>query len=257
MLLLFKIFLVPVMVALVTLAARTWGPTVGGLLAGLPIIVGPILVFLAIDQGADFAAASAHAALAGVISIGAFCFAYSVFSLKNGVALSLSSGLLAFAVATSLLTMLNIPPVWTLAIVVATLAVYLWRLPSGEAQGERIYTSSVEILFRMLAAAGLVLVITLFSATLGPKLSGLLAPFPIAGTIFSGFTHHFAGPTAVRGLLRGFIKGLFGMAAFTFVFCVALPHMSLASTVGIALVITIDNCDATNLEVHRSPYGQT
>ena len=54
MLLLLKIAVSPILVAVVSLAARWWGPTVGALLMGLPWLTGPVLYFLAVDKGTDF-----------------------------------------------------------------------------------------------------------------------------------------------------------------------------------------------------------
>jgi len=70
--LLLKLLLVPGLVAAVTLAVRRWGPAVGGWLAGLPVVAGPVLVFYAIEQGDAFAAQAAHATLAGLIATSAF-----------------------------------------------------------------------------------------------------------------------------------------------------------------------------------------
>src|SRR5688572_1778556 len=50
-LLILKLVLVPALVAGLTLAARRWGPFVGGLLLGLPVVAGPTLYFYAVEQG--------------------------------------------------------------------------------------------------------------------------------------------------------------------------------------------------------------
>ncbi len=43
MLILLKLTVTPILVALVSIAARRWGPTIGGLIMGLPWMTGPIL----------------------------------------------------------------------------------------------------------------------------------------------------------------------------------------------------------------------
>ena len=58
MLFLLKIAVPPILVALMSLAARRWGPTVGGLLMGLPWMTGPVLFFLGLDKGGEFAVAA-------------------------------------------------------------------------------------------------------------------------------------------------------------------------------------------------------
>src|SRR5260221_10047723 len=56
MLLILKLTLVPSLVLGATLAVRRWGPRIGGLLTGLPIVSGPALFFFAVEQGNAFAA---------------------------------------------------------------------------------------------------------------------------------------------------------------------------------------------------------
>src|SRR5712692_1697596 len=52
-----KLVVTPVLIAAATLVARRWGPGVGGWLAGFPLTSAPVSVFLALEQGPDFAAA--------------------------------------------------------------------------------------------------------------------------------------------------------------------------------------------------------
>jgi hypothetical protein len=52
-----KLTLVPLLIYLVTLAGRRWGPAVAGWLSAFPIVAGPILFALTLEQGAAFALA--------------------------------------------------------------------------------------------------------------------------------------------------------------------------------------------------------
>ncbi|RON08058.1 hypothetical protein BK659_17630 [Pseudomonas brassicacearum] len=49
--LLLKLSLIPGFLLLISLAGKRWGPSVAGWLSGLPVVVGPILFFLAVEQG--------------------------------------------------------------------------------------------------------------------------------------------------------------------------------------------------------------
>ena len=56
-------------IGVVTLASHRYGPAVGGILGAVPAKGGPILIFLALDQGTSFAATAAAAPLAGTIDL--------------------------------------------------------------------------------------------------------------------------------------------------------------------------------------------
>ena len=99
MLLLLKLLLVPGLVGAVTLAVRRWGPTVGGWLASLPVVAGPVLVFYAIEQGDAFAAEAAHSTLTGLIATAAFAVAYARCSTRLPWYVSVVIGWTAFVAA--------------------------------------------------------------------------------------------------------------------------------------------------------------
>lgn len=72
-----KLLLVPTFLLLVSLASQRWGPKVAGWLAGLPVVAGPILGFIALEQGPAFAAAAAATAAAGLLASVSFSIAYA------------------------------------------------------------------------------------------------------------------------------------------------------------------------------------
>src|SRR5437660_12361221 len=72
-----KLILTPVLIVTISIVARRWGPKTGGLLAGLPLTSAPISVFLAVEQGRDFAARAAAGTLSGVAAVAVFCLAYA------------------------------------------------------------------------------------------------------------------------------------------------------------------------------------
>jgi hypothetical protein len=74
-----KLTLTPAVIAGATLAARRFGPSVGGWLIGLPMTAGPVLLFLAPEHGARFADHVAVGLVAGVAT---------TFALQLGAGLS-------------------------------------------------------------------------------------------------------------------------------------------------------------------------
>ena len=91
----------------------------------------------------------------------------------------------------------------------------------------------------MIAAATLVFVLTSMAARLGPALSGLLTPFPVATAIIAGFMHAQEGSGAVLRFLRGYMPGLCSFAVFCFVFALTLPANSLAVAVTASLAVQL------------------
>src|SRR5262249_1129973 len=71
-----KLVLTPLLISAVTLAGRRWGPGVSGWLAGLPLTSGPVSVFLAVEQGPQFAMRAALGTLAGLAAVAAFALSY-------------------------------------------------------------------------------------------------------------------------------------------------------------------------------------
>ena len=97
------------------------------------------------------------------------------------------------------------------------------------------------------------LVLTAVSGALGPHLSGLLAPFPIITSVLAVFTHAHGGAAQVDILLRNFLVGFFGFAAFCFVLAVALPGLATAAAFGLATAAAL-TVQAAIFFLRRSSY---
>src|SRR5205814_1542697 len=99
------------------------------------------------------------------------------------------------------------------------------------------------------------LALTGLAGALGPRLSGLLASFPVLATVLAAFTHAQEGPAAAAQLLRGFATGLVAFAAFCFAVAELLPRSSVAvaflASAGIALV-----AHALSFAVQRAIAGR-
>lgn len=71
-----RLLLAPCFVVLVSLVARRFGVRVGGIVAGLPVIAGPVLLVLALQHGSSFAGRAAVGVLLGMVGLAAFVLAY-------------------------------------------------------------------------------------------------------------------------------------------------------------------------------------
>jgi hypothetical protein len=235
MLLLLKAIVVPGLVAGVTLAGRRWGPRIGGLLTALPVVAGPTLLFYAIEQGRQFAAKAAQGTLLGLVAVTVFVFVYAWSCMRTKWSLSLLLAWTAFAGATTVLYHVSIGLVLSLTLVgVASLSAY-HLLPRTQLAPKTTATPTWDLPFRMLAAAILVLALISLAEQLGPALSGLLAPFPVATAIIAAFTHQENGPAAVIEFFRGFLLAENSFALFCTVLATTLSSLSLSAALGVAL----------------------
>jgi hypothetical protein len=209
-----KLLLTPVLIGMVSLAGRRWGPAISGWFVGLPLTSGPVMLFLALDQGTTFTARAAEGTLLGLISVASFCLVYSWLSLRVGWLGSLLVSWCVFFASTFVLEHLFIPLGIAFAGVIVFLVIVLKLFPNN--RGTSVVTSPPqwEVPLRMVTATAFVLALTGISGVLGPQLSGLLTTFPIYATILGTFTHHFSGATAAGRLLRGVVFGTFTFAVF-------------------------------------------
>ena len=237
--LILKLVLVPVLIGVVSLAGRRWGPAVGGWLAGLPWTSGPVALFLAFEQGNAFAAQAAQGTLLGLVSVFAFCVVYTRIARSQGWAVSVLSGWGAFFAATLALNRVAISLIFAFAGVLVAMVATLRFLRAAGPSGTTPVPSVWEIPLRMLAATAMVLMITTAAASLGPQLSGLLTPFPVYATVLAIFTHHFEGAFAASRLLRGVVIGSLAFAVFFFVLAGTLSAWGLLNAFGLALAAAL------------------
>jgi len=232
-----KLSLVPLLIYLVTLAGRRWGPGVAGWLSAFPIVAGPILFALTLEQGAGFAARAAEGTLLAVVAILVFSLAYAWASGRFGVAGAMALSLLAWAGSVALLQATHLP--LGLAFVLVWCALLLtWRLfpaaTPATAGGRRN-----DLPWRMLAGALLVLAVTAGAAHLGARLSGFFAMFPVMSTVLVGFAHAGSGRGSAVALLRGMVVGYFGFAVFCVTLAMQLREGAVESAFALALACAL------------------
>jgi hypothetical protein len=219
-----KVVLAPVLVIGATVAGRRWGAIVGGVVTAVPIVAGPILAILTIDHGRAFGAGAARGALLGVVALSAFCavFAWSAAGGRTWPR-ALALGWLAYAVVGAVVSRFDVQPGWGLLVGLAALGVgYRLIGEPGQVLAPDRPPPTWDLPARAGLTAVLVLALTAAAGALGPAVSGVLTPFPVATTVLAAFTLQQDGPVAARALLRGFVRALPGFALCFFVVAVAL-----------------------------------
>ncbi len=218
-----KLTLVPAVLLAVSLAGKRWGPSIAGWLSALPVVAGPILYLLTLEQGPHFGSIAATLSMSAIAGSEAFNFAYGWTCRFHGWVVSVTVALIVWCFVALGLSMLPVStPIALLCGLGATLFSQMF-LPRSRfaAIGKALRRS--DIATRMLAGAILTLAVTSLASVAGPRWSGLLAVFPLLGIVLSASSHRASGPEFVISMLRGMVLGRFAFAAFCLVLAVWLP----------------------------------
>jgi hypothetical protein len=222
--LLLKIILAPVLIALVSLAGRRWGPGVAGWLLGLPLNSGPILFFLLLEQGPRFAAEATRGSLLGILAWASFCVAYAFCCLRMSWWWSTLLGWLAYFVVAFALLWTNLSVIWAFVLVTAALFFMLLIFPKALRPDSPSREPRQDLWLRMTTASVMVVTLTGVASLLGPTRSGILTAFPAYTTILAVFTHRHGAASAVRAL-KGVTAGLYTAATFFLVLWLCLMRL--------------------------------
>jgi hypothetical protein len=217
-LLLLKLTLAPALVAAASVVERRFGHRIAGWTAGFPIVAGPVLFFLAHEQGFAFTSVAAKQTLLGLVSLSFYCVAYGWLSRRAAPTPTLIGSYVAFAGATLLMSKVSLSLLPALGVAAASLTAGRLLLPRPAT--EAAATPRPSLWLRMIATATIVITVTGLAHVLGPRWSGLLVPFPIASTVLVVAAHSAAGSDGALRVLRGLLPGLYGFALF----CAAVSH---------------------------------
>jgi hypothetical protein len=236
--LIFKLALVAASILGATLAAKRWGHAASGLLAGMPMIIGPITAILLVDQSAervrDILLATLQSQPAMLLHVLAFAWAarrwrwLPCLLVANGVYLGLAL----------LLTRIDLPPAAAIALVALTWWAALRAMPRHDASvgAGRVQVPRSELWWRLAAALGVAGGVIQGAATMPAAWGGVLLAAPITGNVLPAFTLPRHGAAATVQLLRGFVHGQLGFAAFVTAMVLLLPLLHPAAAWTLAVV---------------------
>ncbi len=235
MVLALKLVLTPAVVLLATLAGRRFGRIASGWLIGLPLTSGPITAFFAVEHGRRFAARAAVGSLGGAIAEVAFCVGYAA-AARRGLAFAVAAGSAAFAGAAVVLEAL--PLGFRAGIVLPLAAAAAAALGAGLALVPHVpvdleaaarLPSRWDLPGRAVVATAFLLLLTGLATTLGARLAGLLAVYPLYTVVLAAFAHRHAGEGGAVQVLRGLLVGLFSFVCFYCVLALSLTHLTTAA----------------------------
>ncbi len=238
--LLFKLIVTPALIGGATLAARRWGPGIGGWLVGLPLTSGPVAFFLALDHGTSFAVAAAIGSIGGAAAEAGFCLAYAAVGRHVRWPLAIAAGSLGYVLASvAIQPALLLPLGGEVAVVVAILALSFLAVPPSGVRVTGTEPPAWDLPARMVVGTAIVVLLTAVAPALGPHLTGLLAAFPIYAAVLAGFTHHLEGGAQAMDVLRGLLVGLFAFTGFFAVINLSLGSLGIALSFAAAVATAL------------------
>jgi len=234
-----KLVVTPLLIAAATLVARRWGPGVGGWLAGFPLTSAPVSVFLALEQGPDFAAGAAVGTLLGLTALAVFCLVYGRAARRVGWVGSAAAGLSAFGACLAVLSAAPASLPAAFALVCVTLAMVAALLPVTTTGRSNVKPPAWDLPLRMAIATAVVLLLTAAARHLGPTISGLLSPVPVFLLVLAVFAQRSEGPAASVRVLRGGVMGSFAFAVFFLAVGALLGRLGIGATYVLASLATL------------------
>jgi hypothetical protein len=211
------------------------GPVIGALIATLPISAGPSYVFLALDHDAAFIAEGALASLpinAATITLG---LAYAVLAQRFGVWLSAGVAIAVWLVLATIIRQFQ----WTLLAglivnaITFAICVPLLRPYAHVKKMPLIARRWYDIPLRAALVATLVATVVSTSSWVGPRISGIIALFPIVFTSLMLILHPRIGGKPTAAVIANSAWGLMG-----FGLAIAVMHaavLQFGSAIGLSL----------------------
>ncbi|CAB4710924.1 MAG: hypothetical protein F2663_09860 [Actinobacteria bacterium] len=244
--LLLKLTVTPIVIAIATLAARRYGPVVGGWLIGLPVTAGPVTVFLNASHGPAFASRTAAGVVGGVTAQGLFVLGFAAaMRTGRGWRFGIAVASVVFLASAFAMRALGLDTLAFAVLAVVTLLVGI-KLVRADGAGVRVAPPKWDLPLRMALATALVVTVTAAASSLGPVLSGVLTTYPILSTLLAVFAFRNGGLAPALSVYRGLLLGLFALESFALTASLLLGHVSSAVTFAAAFGAAF-GCQAVTL----------
>ena len=210
------------------------GPVIGALIATLPVSAGPSYVFLALDHDAAFIAQGALSSLPVNAATIFMCLTYVVLAQRHSVLVSCGSAFAVWIVLASIIKQFD----WSLtAGLAANLIAFGICIPllAGyrHVKMPLVTRRWYDVPMRAALVATLVAIVVSTSGWVGPRISGIIALYPVVFSSMMMILHPRIGGPPTAAVLANSAWGLlgFGMA-------IAVLHAGAAnfgSAIGLSL----------------------
>lgn len=236
--LILKLIIVPLALLALGIMERLHGPRVAGWLSGFPVVGGPLLVFITLDHGPGFGAAAALGAYFGLVPWLAFTMTYAWCARALPWFWCMVCGYVAWTLVAVMAVAMQSGPKWLEILPLLAFLGGAMSYPRGEPSDEQREHVWWGLPARMIAGAMVVLLISHFAANMGTSWSGLLATFPVMGSVIAISNHVQYGRRAVQEAVAGMTVGLASVGLFCFAASQMLGRMEVWAAFTLSLVLS-------------------
>jgi hypothetical protein len=223
-----------------SLIAERVGALIGALVATLPVASGPAYILLAFDHDARFIADSTVTSLAVHAANGLFCTAYVFAAQRRPFAISTGLAIATWAGAVLAVRAID----WSLAgVLMLNAATYGLCVPLvqrfAHARVPAIKRQWFDVPLRAALVAVLVGAVVMAGAHVGPKLTGILAVFPIVLMSLTLILHPRIGGPATAAVIANTMWGLIGFGLCVLALHLAVVPLGAPAALVVALLVSL------------------
>jgi hypothetical protein len=216
------------------------GPAIGALVASLPVSAGPAYVFLAVDHDAGFIADAALASLPLNATAVFMSLAYVTLAQRFNAMASFAAAITVWLAAATLVRSIA----WSLAGgILVNLVAFAVCLPLVQrfrgAKMPLIVRRWYDIPLRATLVASLVATVVTLSNTVGPKVSGIIALFPVVFSSLMLILHPRIGGPATAAVIANGLWGLIGFGIAIVVLHLGVRGLGSAAGLSLALATCV------------------
>ncbi|MGE3150177.1 MAG: hypothetical protein AB7K04_14020 [Pseudorhodoplanes sp.] len=232
-----KITTAGLVVVMSTFAAQRGGPLVGGIVTSLPIAVGLAYLFLALEHDDQFIMESARASLAANAVTGLYALVYLKLAQRRSLVVCMAGGIAiwllgAWAVQARQWSTLEVA---ALNVLVYPLCIWLSQKERHVAM-PRVPACWQDFLVRAVSMMVFVASLLVLSNHVGPRVTGIIAVFPVIITGVMIILYRRVGGPAAAAVIAHAVTGFVGFSfSLLFLILLTMPlNRLLALGIGLA-----------------------
>ena len=227
--LILKLITVPLFILLISFVGKKWGSEIAGTLGAFPVVAGPILIFLTLEQGMTFGANASVFVIYGSVSLLIFGLSYAWACGFLSYIPCLFISLIAWYLSALVLSMFPQDLFFSTALAVCFLIVIPYLLPKSNTLNTSL-PDLKDLPIRMIVGMLLTISITSLANQLGSIWSGILSVFPVVTLVLVVFSHLSHGQNHVLQVFKGLSRGAYSFVAYFVIFALCVERLDLWQT---------------------------